>query len=451
MNTLGGYGHSDIDSLTLDVRDRESQRLIGEAIAAYRGGALRSAVISTWVAVAYDMLAKLRELGSQGEAAPKAFIDDLDKAISKQDLRKLQLIENQLLQKANTDFQLLAPHEFTALERIQKDRNLCAHPAFAVEDELYRPTPELVRGHIVHAMQYLLVHAPLQGRSAIERFESDILSPSFPIDENDIDTFLRAKYLDRAKDVLVINLIKAILAAPFGAEHGKYSGRQRLLAVTLRTISGAKTATYEEEVPKIVSRKFQHVADNVLLNICSFLEQDARIWDWLPRTVRVRVQRLLETEDVESLKLHSAFDAFAIRPLGDILLARFEGFDTTTKISVISEHPRKELVESGIEIYSQAGSFRGAEHLGQSLILPLAPHFNKDQIKQLLAAVSCNGQIWNASGTAEVLEALFDSTRHLRPGSDMYWNTFVQKQVERMDGDVSIHYAYPGLQQKLIE
>src|SRR5690606_13064122 len=45
-------GHSDIDSLVLAVRDRESRRLIGEAITAYRGGAFRSAIMSTWIAVA---------------------------------------------------------------------------------------------------------------------------------------------------------------------------------------------------------------------------------------------------------------------------------------------------------------------------------------------------------------------------------------------------------------
>ena len=41
MNVPGGFGHSDIDTLALAVRDKESQRLIGDAIAAYRGGALR--------------------------------------------------------------------------------------------------------------------------------------------------------------------------------------------------------------------------------------------------------------------------------------------------------------------------------------------------------------------------------------------------------------------------
>ena len=40
---------TDIDVLALAVRDRESRRLIEEAITAYRGGALRSAIMSVWI------------------------------------------------------------------------------------------------------------------------------------------------------------------------------------------------------------------------------------------------------------------------------------------------------------------------------------------------------------------------------------------------------------------
>ena len=57
MSASGSLGLTDIDMLALSVRDRESRRLIGEAITAYRGGALRSALMSTWIAVAYDIIA----------------------------------------------------------------------------------------------------------------------------------------------------------------------------------------------------------------------------------------------------------------------------------------------------------------------------------------------------------------------------------------------------------
>ncbi len=451
MNVSGGFGYSDIDTLVLAVRDKESQRLIGEAIAAYRGGAFRSALISTWIAVAYDIIAKARELANQGEAGPKAFVEELDKAIADKNVRKQQKIEAELLEKADKEFQLLAPHEYTALDRIQEDRNLCAHPAFIVEDELYQPTPELVRGHIVHAMQFLLVHAPLQGKSAIERFETDMLSPSFPITADDIGTFVRAKYLDRAKDVLIINLIKAILAVPFGTDHEQYAGYIRTLALTLREIANAKPAIYDAEVPGIVSRKFGQVSDDVLLNICPFLENDRRIWEWLPETEQMRIQRLLETVDVETLKTHWAFDVFAIEPLSSILLDRYESFDDTIKISIILEHPKEEFVQSGIKIYSHAGSFRDAERLGQSIILPLASFVRAKDIQAILEAAANNGQISYAAGTTEILEQLFDQTKHLLPESRQHWQAFVDQQIKQMNNNATEYYAYPGLQRRLAE
>ena len=445
----GHLGLSDIDVLALAVRDGESRRLIGEAITAYRGGALRSAIMSTWIAVAYDIIVKARELASQGEAAPQAFVKELDDAIEANNKRKLQTFETGLITKADSDLQLLAPHEYDALVRLQQDRHLCAHPAFVVEDELYQPSPELVRAHIVHALQYLLVHAPLQGKSAIARFDADLLSPSFPATAEEISTFLRTRYLDRAKDVLVINLLKAIISAPFGDENAKYASKIRTLALTLREIANAKTQIYDSVMPSFVAQKFESVTNDVLLRICPFVANDPRIWGWLKESDRTRIRRLLETADVETLKTCAAFDTFATGPLSEVLLDRFDNFNEAVQISIIVEHPSKELVGRAIEIYAKAVSFRHAESLGQSVILPLAECFDSMNVEAVLKAASENGQIWNANGTPGILEQLFDQTISLLIDSRPHWKAFVHEQIDRMDGDTSDYYNYPGLQERL--
>jgi hypothetical protein len=449
MSSITGQGLSDIDAMALAVRDRESRRLIVEAITAYRGGALRSAIISTWIAVSFDIIAKARELASQGEAAPKAFVHDLDSAIANNDVRKLQIIESDLLKTANEGLQLFAPHEFNTLQRLQNDRNLCAHPAFIVEDELYQPTLELVRSHIVHALLYLLIHAPLQGKSAIARFDADIVSASFPTNNTDIGTYIRAKYLDRAKEVFIVNLIKALISAPFSDERDRYAGRTRLLATTLAEVAKAKTAIYDATLPSYAAKKFDAAGDDVLLSICPFLECDVQIWDWLSEPVRLRIKQLLQSAEVETLKSHSAFDAFPIGVLGDILLARFDSFDRNTQISIIGEHPKQELVRRGIAIYSGAGGYRTAESWGRSIILPLTPHFTADDVRVLLEAVKDNGQIWCAAETPAILNSVFDATLHLLPGSRGYWQGFVDARIADNQGDKDDHYSYPGLQERL--
>lgn len=443
MNHSGGHGLSDIDTLALAVRDRESRRLIGEAITAYRGGALRSALMSTWIAVAYDIIAKARELAAQGEAGAKAFAKELDDAIAAKSIPKLQSIESTLLTKANSDLQLLAPHEHAALSRLQEDRHLCAHPAFVVEDQLYQPSPELVRAHIVHALQHVLVHAPLQGKSAIARFDADLLGPAFPVTADDIGTFVRTKYLDRAKDVLVVNLIKAIIVAPFGAERPKYASKTRTLAIVLREIAKAKTAIYDSTMPGLVADKIEHVPDGVLLSICPYLENDPRIWDWLKGPDRTRIRRLLETSSVDDLKEHAAFDAFAIPATAAVLLDRFNGFNDTAKASIIAEHPRKELVPAGIVLFQNVGSWRYAEQIGQSVILPLAPCFAAADLQAALAAAADNGQIWDAAGMPEILEQLFDQTKRLLPASRPHWQAFLAAMGARHQ------QRYAGVQERL--
>lgn len=442
------HGLTDIDSLALSVRDPESKRLIGEAISAYRGGALRSAIVSTWIAVDYDIIAKARELSALGDPASVAFVKDLDHAIEHRSIAKMQAIETGLLSTAFNQLQLLTHHEHEDLDRLQRDRHLCAHPAFATEDALFQPTPELVRAHITHALKHLLINAPLQGKSAIERFHADLLSPSFPSDNDSIGTYVRTKYLDRAKDVMVVNLIKSLLSAPFGIESAKYIGQRHQVARTLREISKAKTAIYDETAKDHVARKFDAIPDAILLSISAFIECDTRIWEWLSESTRIRLKKLLQDADADNLKAHSAFDAFAVQELADILLARFDSFEQDVQIGIISQNPRREFISHAIRIYGDSGGWRTAEQRGRALMIPLAPLMNADEMKAMLVAVEQNGQIWGAGGTSAILDAVFDTTRNLLPESRPYWQAFVDARVAACR-DANEHYAYPSLQQRL--
>ena len=449
MSAFAAQGLTDIDSLALVVRDPESKRLIGEALSAYRGGALRSAIISTWIAVDYDIIAKAKELAAHGDAAAMAFVQEIEQAIQNSDVKKMQAIESAVLATANEKLQLFAPHEFEDLNRLQRDRHLCAHPAFATEDTLFQPTPELVRTHITHALKHLLVNAPLQGKSAIERFHTDLLSPSFPVDGDSIGTFVRTKYLDRAKDVMVVNLIKSLLSAPFGIESAKYIGQRHQVARTLREIAKAKTAIYDVTAKDHVARKFDAIPDTVLLSISAFVECDTRIWEWLPEPTRIRFRKLLQDADADTLKAHSAFDAFSVPELADILLARFDSFEQDVQIGIISQNPRREFIAPAIRIYGDSGGWRTAEQRGRALMIPLAPLMNSDAVKAMLDAVKENSQIYEAGGTPDVLEHVLELSKSTLSDARSQWQTFVDEMTNKNHGDVTSYYSYPGLRAKL--
>ena len=53
---------SDLDELLSKVRNTHAKKYFNEAIVAYRSGAYRASVISTWIAICVDVIEKVREL-----------------------------------------------------------------------------------------------------------------------------------------------------------------------------------------------------------------------------------------------------------------------------------------------------------------------------------------------------------------------------------------------------
>ena len=225
-------------------------------------------------------------------------------------------------------------------------------------------------------------------------------------------------------------------------------GQRHQVARTLREIAKAKTAIYDETAKDHVARKFDAIPDALLLSISAFVECDTRLWEWSPEPTRIRFRRLLQDADAETLKKHSAFDAFAIPELASILVGRFESFEQDVQIGIISQIPRREFITQAIRIYGDASGWRAAEQRGRVLMIPLAPLMNADDVRVMLEAVQENDQIWGASGTSAILETVFDATRSLLAQSRPHWQAFINARM-LSSRDASSHYAYPALQQRL--
>src|SRR5260370_18818335 len=80
---------ADLDELLLRCRAHESKAFLAEVVACYRAGAYRSAVISTWIAVVFDLIGKFKEVALTGDAAALRF-------------------ERNILQQAREQFQLIS-------------------------------------------------------------------------------------------------------------------------------------------------------------------------------------------------------------------------------------------------------------------------------------------------------------------------------------------------------
>ena len=70
---------ADLDELALKCKDKRASSHLREAIACYQAGAMRAAIISTWIAVAFDFIDKVQTLEAHGDAQAKQFAEEFRK------------------------------------------------------------------------------------------------------------------------------------------------------------------------------------------------------------------------------------------------------------------------------------------------------------------------------------------------------------------------------------
>ena len=87
-----------------------------------------------------------------GDAAATAFLNTWDNATKSGDIPKLLQLEGGILEDATANTQVVNRLARTHLDRLREDRHLCAHPAFSAEADLFEPSHELVRLHLVNAV-----------------------------------------------------------------------------------------------------------------------------------------------------------------------------------------------------------------------------------------------------------------------------------------------------------
>ena len=425
---------ADLDDLALTVRDRSSRSYILEAVSAYRAEAYRSAIISTWIAVAYDIISKVRELAGQGEAEAETLVTELDDAIERQSqgdfsaIPRLQKIENDLLDKALNKFEFLSRQEYTDLARLKEDRNLCAHPAFTKQDLLFQPSPELVRSHIVHAVDHLLQHPPVQGKSAFARLKQDILQPSFPTNQAAVSAFMRHKYLDHIKASLLKNVVTVFLKIVIQRSEPDLKGHEAAVLRCLSAVHQHSPGVYDETMAEQLPKLTEGLKDAGLKRVVRLFAAEPRVWGWLGEDLHIRLKTVVSSYKYDEGASDYLFDGFAIGELKPLLLAAVKHLDAPQQVALVARTPRAEFIDTAFSLFQEAGSWRYAERLAVELILPLSKFYTAADIKRLLKIVQENGQIYGAADMPESVTDLFKRTDRLHEEARPHWEKFLVKQ-----------------------
>ena len=370
------------------------------------------------------MIAKIRELADGGDRAAVAKMAEFESAIANGDVVAFQRLENNMIETALKEFELVSHREAEDLRRLQMDRNFCAHPGYVALDNLFSPSSELVRAHIVHALQHLLIQMPVQGKAAVEKAIKAIVSPWFPTDVLQARKVLEDRFIGRARESVVLNLLLVLLKGLFVGGDPTLTGKEEVLSVAFGVLTQTHPAAAKMISTQRVHSMLLSCPDSQALLVCSLVTRAPEFWDWLPSSARIRTQGAIASAKPDALMRSRAFSALFHGEIRQHLLKRVDDLPMEDKWLVLEAYPQPEFVDDVVGAFAKSGSFRYAEATGNSLLL--YTHLStEDHMKRVLEAVQSNGQILYAAGMPDVLRDLFRSTHSRLPGANGRWRGLV--------------------------
>lgn len=391
----------DLDELILKCRDDRAKAYLSEAVASYRSGAFRSAIVGTWIAVCFDVIEKLRELALSGDKEAEKHAEDLEKMRKSGDIAKALKFERELLALARDKFEFISHIEFIDLDRLQEDRNRCAHPSLVSEDQVFSPSAELARVHLHSAVSHLLQHPPVQGKYALDRLVKEIDSEYFPDNKDKAKVSLASGPLRKPRESLVRNfvvvLIKKLLKEDVGWKH------KRRVAAALNATLELHPHGYGAAFAEKFSPLLRSLEDIELKRVIAFFQLTTDTWLYVEGDVRQRIESFvsaLPSDLIDDVDFLLSFVPLRKQTLSRIAVATREELKDTLFFILPTE-----VSDRFITMYLESRNFDQANEWAKHLAIH-ASDFNQDHIRRIVTCAAKNEQILYSFELGALLNAV---------------------------------------------
>lgn len=392
---------SDLDELVLKCRDEKAKSYIKESVSCYKSGAFRSAIVSTWIAVAFDIIHKLKDLSLTGDKEAEKQLEEFEKARKSGDIAQSLKFERDILTTARDKLELISHIEFIDLDRLQQDRNRCAHPSMTLDGEIFNPSAELARVHIRSAVEYLLQYPPAQGKYALESLLDEVKSEYFPTSLDKAVLALKNSPLFKARESLVRNFIIVLLKKVL-KETSDYKERFRI-STALNSVSQIHKEIFDATLKDKLSGLFKSVEDKDLDKTFHILQNLTDSWEYLNPDVKQKLEAYVENfpkeqlEEIDFFLTHAGLSASANRRIRTASRADLIGsifFDLPTPVA---DRIVKLFVESSS--FDQSNSF-------SSTVTIYSSDFKKEQVEKIIRACGENSQIRDSFQVGSIVNSM---------------------------------------------
>lgn len=393
---------SDLDELVLKCRDLKAKNYIKEAVACYKAGAFRSAIVSTWIAVSFDIIDKLKELSLAGDKEAEKQIDHFDKARRIGDISTSLKFERDILSVCRDKLELISPVEFIDLDRLQEDRNRCAHPSMTSDGEVFNPSAELARMHIRSAVEHLLQFPPAQGKYALDSLTAEVESEYFPTDLKKAIIAFENSPLKKARNSLVKNFTIILLKKLINEEQDDYKEIYKI-STALNAVESLHRDTFSETLEEKLSTIIRALEEQSLDRVIPLISNVKDSWTYFDQDVKQKIEAYVENlpkEQFDNLEIIISVKDLVAPAERRIRRATRSELDKPLFFIVPPQ-----ISERIIELYAESRSFDQANSFA-STVIRYAGDYTRDQIRKIIVACGENDQIEYSFEVGTVISAL---------------------------------------------
>lgn len=279
----------DLDELVMTCFDPRSKIYLKESVQCYKAGAYRASVVACWIAVAFDLVDKIRELAALGDKQAQEHISKFDRIHASNDIPGALAFEKELPTVALKKFEFISHLEYLDLQRLVEDRNRCAHPSQVSESQVFEASAELARLHISNSVKAILSQRATQSKASLARVMSEMQSRYFPTKASDIHKFLMAGPLGKPTTSLYRNFLQVLVLAL--TRHEVTINRHRA-SYALVAVKKMHPELWEKEFPAVIQKNVAAVVSDEDLALTSdfmMFPKDVNAWSYLPELEQLKI------------------------------------------------------------------------------------------------------------------------------------------------------------------
>lgn len=392
---------ADLDELVLKCRDEKALQYIKEAVSCYKSGAFRSAIVSTWIAVTFDLIDKFKELSLLGDREAENQVEEIEKARRINDITRFLQLEREIINVARDKLELISHTESIDLERLQVDRNRCAHPSMNLEGDIFNPSAELARLHIHSAVNHLLQYPPSQGKYALDKIMLEIESNFFPSSKKDVLSAIRSSPLSKPRYSLLRNFIVVLIKNTL--KEGYETRVKTKIYLVLEAIKELHQENYDDILGKDLSKIISKVPDdnlNCAMNLLMSLDDS---WEYLEEFVEVKLNAFIQ--ELPTRYIDYLEDFIDYEPVAVAAKKRLNRATMTELVSTVPFAMHHKIIDRMIEIYGQSSNFESANnwvnHVTNYII-----DFSPKHVENIIEVASKNEQITDSYEYPRLIRAI---------------------------------------------